>query len=53
MNIKFASACALLVLLAGNTEYARTAFAQRYENKETGSLYDSVDAKNCHFINLM
>ena len=32
------------------TEFAREAFTHRYINKETGTLYYSVDVKNCHFI---
>ncbi|RZB38240.1 MAG: hypothetical protein SRB2_00586 [Desulfobacteraceae bacterium Eth-SRB2] len=35
---------------SGYTEFAREAFAKRYKNKETGTLYYSVDEKNCHFI---
>jgi tetratricopeptide (TPR) repeat protein len=35
---------------SGYTELAWKAFAERYKNKETGTLYYSVDVKNCHFI---
>ncbi|MBN2569084.1 MAG: metallophosphoesterase [Deltaproteobacteria bacterium] len=35
---------------SGYTEFARQAFLKRYKNKETGTLYYSVDVKNCHFI---
>lgn len=35
---------------SGYTEFAREAFVKRYENKETGTLYYSVDVNNCHFI---
>jgi tetratricopeptide (TPR) repeat protein len=35
---------------SGYTDFAREAFANRYKNKETGTLYYSVDVKNCHFI---
>ncbi|PLX54343.1 MAG: hypothetical protein C0611_00530 [Desulfobacteraceae bacterium] len=34
----------------GYTEFAREAFTKRYKNKQTGTLYYSVDVKNCHFI---
>jgi len=35
---------------SGYTEFAREDFAKRYKSKETGTLYYSVDVKNCHFI---
>jgi len=35
---------------SGYTEFSREAFVERYINKDTGSLYYSVDMKNCHFI---
>jgi len=35
---------------SGYTKFAREAFTERYNNKQTGRLYYSVDVKNCHFI---
>ena len=35
---------------SGYTEFAREAFTKRYKSKQTGTLYYSVDVKNCHFI---
>ena len=35
---------------SGYTKLAREAFTKRYVNKKTGTLYYSVDVKNCHFI---
>ncbi|MBU1052536.1 MAG: metallophosphoesterase [Proteobacteria bacterium] len=35
---------------SGYTKQARKAFVKRYINKETGTLYYSVDVKGCHFI---
>lgn len=35
---------------SGYTKHSRKAFEKRYINKDTGTLYYSVDVKNCHFI---
>ncbi|MCP3943088.1 MAG: hypothetical protein GY710_16585 [Desulfobacteraceae bacterium] len=32
------------------TKFTREAFANRYKKKETGTLYYSINVKNCHFI---